>query len=376
MKKKKILIDINSIVPLFVKGYFSGIGRTTLELINAFSAIKEEIPFEIILYSQNMKGIGGRNLNLPFKNKHFYLPHRENYNKLLGKFPIIEIFTRYDLFHIPHNFDWLAKPEKTLLTIHDTLFFACPDSFLGHDFARKCYPKLAQKCKGIVTCSHSSKHDIVKFMGVPEEKITVIHWGVSAKIFYPEKQDNILNTNQKHNLVHPYFIMVSCSIGRKNTELLMENFRNYTQKGGKYDLVLIWKNPPQELIQKYAEEIENQRIRFIGGVSQDELRTFYSGATASFFPSKYEGFGLPILESMACGTPVVTCHNSSLEEVGGNTAFYVSSESEHEMADFMHDFEIGKYDLEDLKQKALHHVKNFTWEKTVREYIAFYSKYL
>ncbi len=87
MKKKKVLIDINSIVPLFVRGYLSGIGRTTLELINALAEIKDELPFEIILYSQNMKGIGGKNLDLPFQNRHLYLPHRENYNKILGYEP-------------------------------------------------------------------------------------------------------------------------------------------------------------------------------------------------------------------------------------------------------------------------------------------------
>jgi glycosyltransferase involved in cell wall biosynthesis len=213
-------------------------------------------------------------------------------------------------------------------------------------------------------------------MGVAEEKVTVIHWGVSTKIFYPEMEANILNIKQKYQLNRPYFMMVSCDIGRKNTALLMENFRNYLRQGGKYDLVLIWKNPPAELLQKYSEEIESKHIHFLGGMGENELRTLYSGAIAFFFPSKYEGFGLPVLESMACGTPVITCCNSSLEEIGGDTAFYVSSESEQEMAAYMHDFEAGKYDLPDLKNKVLQHIENFTWKRAAEKYIEFYIKYL
>ncbi|GHU69613.1 glycosyl transferase family 1 [Bacteroidia bacterium] len=377
MKTRKTLcIDINSIVPLYVNNYVSGIGRTTLELIETFAQIKDQLPFEFILYTQNMKGITGKTFHLPFKNKHIYLRNKPVYNQLIAGLHLKESLINYDLFHIPHNFDFVARPEKTVLTIHDALFFAYPESFLGHDSARKNYPELAQKCKAIITCSESSKRDIVKYMGVSEEKITMIHWGVSTQIFYPETAENTQQLTEKYNLQHPFFIMVSCDIGRKNTELLMENYRNYRKQGGKYDLVLIWKNPPVEVLQKYSEEIENQHIRFFSGINENELRIFYSAAAASFFPSKYEGFGLPVLESMACGTPVVTCRNSSLEEVGGEAAFYVSSESEHDMATYMHDFEQGIYDLEDLKKKSLRHIENFTWRKAARKYVKFYEKYI
>ena len=160
MKKKKLLIDVNSIIPYYVSGKVNGIGRTTLELLQALADI-DNLPFEIELYSQNMKGIGGRNTGLHFECSHFYLPHREKWNKILSKFPIREWFTGYDIMHIPHNFEYVHRPEKCIVTIHDAMFFSYPEDFLGHGYARKHYPLLAQKSKAVITCSENSKKEIV-----------------------------------------------------------------------------------------------------------------------------------------------------------------------------------------------------------------------
>ena len=375
-KNKRVCIDINSIVPLSHQGYLSGVGRTTLELVKALGELKNELPFELVLYTQNMKGISSRYFELLFESKHIYLRNTPFFKKTVKLSYGKELLTQYDLLHIPHNFDYVAQPEKTIITLHDAMFFSYSENFLGHDFARENYPGLAQKCKGIVTCSESSKHDIVKYMNVPEEKVTVIHWGVSDKNFYPETKNIIESIGQKYDLRKPYFIMTSCDIGRKNTELLMENFVNYLHQGGDYNLVLIWKNPPQVLLKKHKKEIELKRICFLGGISDDDLRALYSGATACFFPSKYEGFGLPILESMACGTPIVTCNNSSLPEVGGNAALYVPEESSTEMADLMMQFEKGQINLIKQKEKVLQQAAQFSWKTAAEKYVDFYMKYL
>ena len=98
--------------------------------------------------------------------------------------------------------------------------------------------------------------------------------------------------------------------------------------------------------------------------------------TASFFPSKYEGFGLPIIESMACGTPVVTCRNSSLTEVGGNVALYTASEDIEEMADYMRKFEDGSFDLSKLSDESIDQANKFSWSKSADDYIRFYQENL
>lgn len=129
---KKLLIDVDSIVPYYVSGKVNGIGRTTLELIQALSKIPN-IPFEIELYSQNMKGIGGRNTGLPFKSKHLYLPHRASIDKLLARFPVREWLTGYDLMHIPHNFEYVHRPDKCVVTLHDALFMKMQETAFDHE---------------------------------------------------------------------------------------------------------------------------------------------------------------------------------------------------------------------------------------------------
>lgn len=373
--KKRLCIDINSLIPLYL-GRYGGVARTTLDLIRSLDKMKDNIPFEIILYSQNMKGIKGENFDFSFKSKHLYVPNRKEYNEILKTIPLKELFLNYDLMHIPHNYDWAVNPQKTVITLHDALFFSYPEEFLGHDYARKYYPKLAQACKGIVTCSQSSKNDIVKYMNVPEEKVTVIYWGISNEIFFPESDENVKLFKEKYQIRNPYFTMVSCVTGRKNTISLIRSFSQYRKEGGKNDLVLLWKNPPLEILKEFAEEINEKQIHFLSGLNEVDLRCLYSGAASSFFPSKYEGFGLPVLESLACGTPVVTCSNSSLGEIGGTMAFYTEPEDLDKMSQYMLDFESNKESVFRAKDEMVRYAGEFSWEKTAKKYVEFYNKYI
>lgn len=372
---KNILIDINSIVHGLVTGTISGIGRTTLELVKALNKIPD-IPFDITLYSQNMKGLGGKDLTSNFKTKHFYLPNRKRINQVLSYIPLKELSTGYDLMHIPHNFEYVFAPQKTILTIHDALFFAYPDNFLGHDFARQQYPKLAQQSRAIVTCSHASKSDIVKYMGVKEELVDVVHWGVDHHVFYPQDPVKSAATIALLRIDFPFFLMVSCDIGRKNTVGLIRAFKKFIGNKREHRLVLVWGNMPEYLQNEYSAEIKNGQLVILKNISDQVLAALYNQASVTFFPSKYEGFGLPILESLACGTPVITCRNSSLPEVGGEAAIYVDSDKEEEMTDWMGVFEKGQHSKEDYLVASIHQASQFTWEKAARKYIGFYSKHL
>ena len=129
----------------------------------------EDLPFE--LYSQNTKGIGAKNFDVPFAKRHLYLPKRELFDKVVSKLHLRELLGRYDLMHIPHNFDNIAHPEKCIVTIHDAMFFSYPEAAFNPEFARRYYR--VSECKAIITCSESSKHDIVKYMNVPEDKVNV-----------------------------------------------------------------------------------------------------------------------------------------------------------------------------------------------------------
>lgn len=367
---KKLLIDVNSIVPYYVFGKVNGIGRTTLELIQALAKI-DNLPFEVILYSQNMKGIGGRNTGLPFKNCHVYLPHREKIDKLLAKFPLREYLTRYDLMHIPHNFEYVHCPEKCIVTIHDAMFFSYPEQFLNHDFAKENYPKLARKARAIITCSENSKKEIIEYMQIPREKIFVCYWGINHQLFSPKSK-----SSNKYTGSNPYFLSVSCDIGRKNTISVLKAYEQLLKQAPYHHLVLVWRNPPIEIQEKYISSQFNNKIHFVSNITDEELSQLYASATAMFFPSKYEGFGLPIAESMACGTPVITCDNSSLREVGGDAAIYVEPEDSDSMTRIMAQFENKELDIESLKRNSILQASKFTWETCAHKTIEVYRKCL
>lgn len=375
---KKLLIDVDSIVPYYVFGKVSGIGRTTLELIQALAKIKN-LPFEIELYSQNMKGIGGRNTGLPFKSKHLYLPHRENIDKLLARFPIREWLTGYDLMHIPHNFEYVYRPDKCVVTLHDALFMRIQETAFEHTKMKRLVPPFMHQCRHIITCSEASKRDIVDTMGIAPEKISVIYWGVKHDIFYPQNDKTVVRQRikTKFELSAPYFLSVSCNAERKRTDVLVRSYLALSKRQQiQHDLVLVWGNPPQSLLDKIQQSEVSRRIHFLKNISDTDLALLYNGAKALFFPSSYEGFGLPILEAMACGTPVVTSHNSSLGEVASDAAVYLSEPVFESLIDVMKQLEKGVIDVDPLIKKGLNRASEFTWVKTANETVRVYSNCL
>ncbi|MBP5547933.1 MAG: glycosyltransferase family 4 protein [Bacteroidales bacterium] len=363
---KRVVIDINSVLPLYSRGWVSGIGRTTKELVDSINKM-ENLPFEIVLYSQNTKGITANELNTGFESRHLSLPHKPLMNRIIGMTHLREILTRYDLLHIPHNFEWVRNPEKTVVTIHDAMFFAHPDEVFNHEYAQKVYPRLARRCRAIITCSESSKRDIMHYMDIPEERIHVCPWGYNQRLFYPEK-------GQKRG--YPFFLMVSCSMGRKNTMSVIKAYEQFVKQSPKHELVLVWPNTPREALDYCNKPHLRNHIYISSGIEDERLSMLYNEATATFFPSRYEGFGLPVLESMACGTPVVTCKNSALTEVGGAAALYVDPDDIDGMCRIMEQFEQGDLKKTDFTEQCLQQASHFSWDKCASRTVDVYSKCL
>lgn len=376
--KKKILIDVNSVVPYFVSNKVTGIGRTTLELVQALSLI-DDLPFEIELYSQNFKGIGAKNIDVPFCKKHLYLRNNERWNKIISKIPIREWYTGYDLQHIPHNFDYVHDHSKCIVTLHDALFMKIQEEAFEHAKMRLIVPPFIRKCKHIITCSIASKKDIIETMNIPEEKVSVIYWGIRNNIFKPfeDKQQISLIIKQKYNIKKPYFLSVSCNAERKRTDKLVKAFIKYTNNHqSNHDLVLVWGNPPKELLQEIAHSRCQERIHFLKEISDKDLAILYNGAKAFIFPSSYEGFGLPIIEAMACGTPVFTCKNSSLSEIAEDAAFFINEPIEQGLIDIFKRMDTDEFPMAEMREKGLNRASMFNWEFTAKETIKIYSKFL
>jgi glycosyltransferase involved in cell wall biosynthesis len=368
---KKILIDANPIVPYYAMGKNNGIGRTCMELIKALDKIRDELPFEIELYTQNLKGISGKLLQTGFKSHHVYLRNTPLGIKIAKKLHLREALSNYTLQHITHNCENVVDPSRCIVTIHDAMFFSYPEEALHGEGMRKRYTEFAQKAKHIITISENSKLEIIRYMNIPEEKITVIPWGYDSDLLYPHKP-----APNKYCGTSPYFTAVSCDIGRKNTITLLRAYLMFAKHHPMHHLILVWRHPSAEAV-ALAELPELKGwVHFASNLTNEELSDIYAGATASFFPSLYEGFGLPILESMACGVPCVTCRNSSLPEVGGKAAIYVEPMDEDAMAAIMERFENNEYNLTELRNQSLAQASKFSWGTCAKQTAEVYRKCL
>lgn len=372
MKPIRLLFDANPMVMRTGRTHLSGIGRAALELALALDELNDP-DVDIRLLTQTFRGhIPQSFRNLAVRNIPW--PIGPRYDWLKQKFPLLETLAPYDLLYEPSNFAPLHRPDKTVVTIHDAMFFSHPEAFLGHDRARQLAPPFARLARAIATPSQASKADIVKYLGVDEDKVTVIPWGVDRRIFNandkPGAKERVARATGCNG---PWFVAVSCGIGRKNTIAVLRAFKAALAQGVAHNLLLVWGNPPAEHLVEFAAEVERGRIRFLKHVDDSLLGDLYAGATANWFPSRYEGFGLPVLESMACGTPVVTCDNSSLKEVGGDAAIYVEPDAIDEMAALMRQFDANQPPVVHGPQACLAQADKFRWHDTAKAYLELFK---
>lgn len=374
---KRLLIKACGIAPpLKIKGgYISGVGRSTTLLLQAL-AQQKEIPFEIQIYTSGISSIGFNFNHLPFKHFSFPIPESIGCEKTMIEPYFRARCLKYDLLHIPHNLDRVYNNERFIVTLHDTIGF---DTALkqGNIKMMNKWHEMANRSVGIITCSEFSKNEIMNKLSVPEEKINVIHWGISYDNFHVESPEKLNKQLENLHINYPYFLAVSCSHPRKNIPFLLKAFSLFKSRyNTNFKLIVIWSNPPQEIIDKYQIDINKENIIFKKYVSDEDLLSLYNGATATIYPSLAEGFGFPILESFACETPVITCRNTSLPEIGQDAAIYTSETDIEEMVEKLCLFAENSFNIDEFKIKSQKVLSMFSWQKTAEQYINCYKKYL
>ncbi len=216
-----------------------------------------------------------------------------------------------------------------------------------------------------ICISNNTARDLQKFMpSIKDDRISITLNGIS-KDFYPQPQDLVEQFRNKYKIGRPFFLVVGnryADGGHKNVVHFFRAFKNLPDRH-KFAIVCVGGVPTLE--PELAKEIDRTTV-YVLSLSDSELVAAYSGATALVYPSLYEGFGLPILEAMACGCPVITCANSSLTEVAGDAAIYVSETESDELTMALIDvqrLEIGS----ELSSKGLVQAQKFSWTKMAEE---------
>ncbi|MBC7260731.1 MAG: glycosyltransferase family 4 protein, partial [Chloroflexi bacterium] len=269
-----------------------------------------------------------------------------------------------------------ADGARTVVTVHDVFARSCPGHSTRSDtlLYRYWLPRVLSHVDAVITDSQASKMDLANFLNIPEETVHVIYGGVST-CYHPISSEEAARTASRYDLPKRYILFVGSVEERKNLRRLLQACARLWREGEVRPLVVVgphkWKY--RRILQTVEELGISEHVIFTGYVPDEALPALYSGADLFVFPSLYEGFGLPPLEAIACGTPVVCSNTSSLPEVVGDAALMVDPYDVEALAEAMHRVLSDTALREELRQKGLARAKMFTWERAARETLAVYS---
>jgi glycosyltransferase involved in cell wall biosynthesis len=311
-----------------------------------------------------------------------YFPFSQ-YNKFLPFAYSHMLITAYlmteglDVFHSPITSLPLTYPKKSIITVHDLAIYKNPAWFPSQIFSTKLLvPQSLRKADRIIAVSQSTKKDLKDIFNVADKKIKVVYEGaILDRIKVKNKSFDSLT---KFKLGPKFILFIGTLEPRKNLVTLMRAYRKFLDADGafaSYQLVLAGAKGFKH--EEVFEEIRTQRlqkqVKYIGYVTQNQKLELLKKAACFVFPSSYEGFGLPVLEAMALGTPVITSSISSLPEVTGKAAILVNPEKELDIATALKKV-IGNRTLQDtMRTKGIIQAHQFTWQRCAAETLKVYE---
>lgn len=369
----KIGIDISQIV------YGTGVSTYTKKLVE--NLLKIDTKNQYILFGSSLRSKGKL---LAFTNQ---FENFKNVEVKIVSFPptILEfLWNRLHILPIEkfigevdvfHSSDWTQPPIKSkstkkITTVHDMVPFLFPSSV--HPKIISAHKRRLEIVKGevdlILADSQATKDDVVKFLQIDEEKIKVVYLAPSEE-FKPQDDQKTKEVLLKYRIKKPYILSVATQEPRKNIQKLIDVFAKIVAARPEFRLVLTGKygwgpgfHSPENVI-------------WTGYVPQEDLICLYSGCRVFAYPSLYEGFGLPILEAMACGAPVVTSNNSSMIEIAKDAAILVDPRSDGQIkkaVEMIIDLNMENYQR--MVRASLDRARRYTWKKTALETLRTYQE--
>jgi glycosyltransferase involved in cell wall biosynthesis len=248
---------------------------------------------------------------------------------------------------------------------------------LNYWYLNATMPLYCRRADAIITVSESSKRDIVAHYRLNPAKVTVVY-EAPAPEFVPASQSAVEAARQRYGLPERFLIHVGTIEPRKNLMRLVEALQQLRDSGLIIPLLVVGgKGWLYEGFFRRLEALEvRDAVRFPGYVPSADLPILYSAATLAVTPSVYEGFGLPVLEAMACGTPVISSHSSSLPELGGQAACYFDPYDVEEMASTIRAVWTDSEQRAEMREKGLAQAAKFSWARAAEETLAIYRTVL
>ncbi|MCM8806517.1 MAG: glycosyltransferase family 4 protein [Candidatus Omnitrophica bacterium] len=378
----KICIDAGIGLSSTEKG---GIYYLLPELLDTLSSIDKEN--EYLIFGFFLKNYWKRikNIQIPESNNFSLkiLPFPKKFIKIVeekSKIPFIETLLKREKISIYHGISAtylpLFKKIKTIYTIYDLSFEIMPEVY-----KEKWYSEIkssAIRSDIIIVPSFSTKKDIMEIYKLPEERIKVVYLGVNHKVFRPIEKKYAFEKLKKYFSYERYILTVATSIKRKNIPFLFDIYKILKEKKIEEKLVIIVGTNylKKDILKLAMEKNISEHVYCFSEIPKEDMPYFYSGAEIFIFLSLYEGFGLPVVEAMSCGAPVIVSNISSLPEIVQDAGIYVNPFERDDAVDKI--FNILKNDnlKEDLREKGVKRSKIFTWENCIRCILNIYKEVL
>lgn len=357
----------------------TGIGVYTRNLIQEMSKIyPHESLFLIDMYDREI--FEGSN-KIIVSSYVKYFPKKSYFWHFISQFKLRKNTLNLDIIHSPENATLFLKMnnQKKVITVYDILPCLFPEFFGITSLRYKIlFQNTLRTSDKIIAISNNTKEDLINHFKVPEDKIVVIYLAADDKFKQlPSKEIEIIKN--KYHLNFPFILYVGSFMKHKNIPSLIKAFYKFRQSDyylyNPYKLVFVGAKKWQyrEILEMVYELNLKDDVVFLGSIPDDDLPAIYNAANLFVYPSIYEGFGLPPLEAMACGCPVITSNTSSLPEVVGNAAVLVDTSNIDDLVDSIYQV-LANDDLKrTIVKRGLERAKCFNWRICAEETLEVYK---
>ncbi|MBI3115028.1 MAG: glycosyltransferase family 4 protein [Candidatus Kerfeldbacteria bacterium] len=362
-------------------GEFAGVGHYTYYLVKHLIQLKTEHEF-VLFFDYRMKREGTQEFEadhvkiryFPFSQYKKFLPFA--YSHMLRA--AVLLTDRLDVYHSPTTAMPLTYPKTTVVTVHDMAIYENPSWFPTRVFSTKMLvPQTLKRARKIIAVSKFTKQETQNLFSVPSRKIVVVNEGVDTRLL--DLKDRHTDVRKKFGLGKRFLFFVGTVEARKNLLGLIEAFDGLLKAKpellGECQLVLAGAigHHGEEIVEKIQALKLQKRIRYLGYVTHNQKLNLMKAATAFVFPSLYEGFGLPVLEAMNLGTPVVTSNVTALPELAGDAAVLVDPANTVDLAAGIERVLSDEKLRQTLRTKGLHRAKAYGWSLAARETVGVYE---
>lgn len=296
------------------------------------------------------------------------------------RLPIAALQDRLDLLHCPGQTMSYLAPCPIVLTVHDVIPLRIGDGWSRGQVAafRRALGRAVHRARRIIAVSHFTKRDLLDLFPVAEDKIDVVPWGIEAPAA-PSPPAAWAALSQTHRIRGPFFVCFGGDAPRKNVPRILEAFGRFLPTVGRdAQLVLLGVTGRAETAYRgLADRLGvADNVVVLGYVDDRAVAALLERAEALVFTSLYEGFGLPILEAMAVGTPVITSNVTSMPEVAGDAAILVDPTDPEAIAAAIHACYANDRRRADLRARGLDRVRSFSWDRAAGQTLATYGRAL